>query len=333
MKQIIKAIWKSNEVPTNEYFLWLKYEEGGFILYVKGQRGWEPITSKGQISDTYTKEEIDDILNNYYTKEETDDAIANGTCASADKLTTARRIFNVPFDGTQNINGSDEAPIYLHGNILSNNIYPTYHTRSLGGSGKASNIWTDKIDGVETPARLSPWGAIYSYKICHGIENNVWQVSKALCSAGNSTLGTEPIGVIDIRIPTLQYAHYKVTVNSVYGSPIIYDTIEFTASALSSGEIRVLYKENGPSNLNIQLAETTNSSNKKERHLLIGDTDTQYHSLMVTVDMNLVPGSQVGPTASIDRPASIYIDDVYAYIQMSVVQSLTGYTMLSFLNS
>lgn len=83
----------------------------------------------------------------------------------------------------------------------------------------------------------------------------------------------------------------------------------------------------------ILLAETTNSSNKKERHLLIGDTDTQYHSLMVTVDMNLVPGSQVGPTASIDRPASIYIDDVYAYIQMSVVQSLTDYTMLSFLNS
>lgn len=73
MKQIIKAIWKSNEVPTNEYFLWLKYEDGGFILYVRGQKGWEPITSKGQISDTYTKEEIDNILDNYYTKEQNDE--------------------------------------------------------------------------------------------------------------------------------------------------------------------------------------------------------------------------------------------------------------------
>ena len=73
MKQIIKAIWKSNEVPTNEYFLWLKHEDKGFVLYVRGQRGWEPITSEGQISDVYTKEEIDAILEDYYKKTESDE--------------------------------------------------------------------------------------------------------------------------------------------------------------------------------------------------------------------------------------------------------------------
>lgn len=73
MKQIIKAIWKSNEVPTNEYFLWLKHEDNGFMLYVRGQRGWEPITSEGQISDVYTKEEIDAILEDYYKKTESDE--------------------------------------------------------------------------------------------------------------------------------------------------------------------------------------------------------------------------------------------------------------------
>lgn len=73
MKQIIKAIWKSNEVPTNEYFLWLKHEAKGFVLYVRGQQGWEPITSEGQISDVYTKEEIDAILEDYYKKTESDE--------------------------------------------------------------------------------------------------------------------------------------------------------------------------------------------------------------------------------------------------------------------
>lgn len=73
MRQIIKAIWKSNEVPTNEYFLWLKHEDKGFMLYVRGQQGWEPITSEGQISDVYTKEEIDTILGDYYKKTESDE--------------------------------------------------------------------------------------------------------------------------------------------------------------------------------------------------------------------------------------------------------------------
>jgi hypothetical protein len=71
--KIIKAIWKSNEVPTNEYFLWLKHEAKGFVLYVRGQQGWEPITSEGQISDVYTKEEIDAILEDYYKKTESDE--------------------------------------------------------------------------------------------------------------------------------------------------------------------------------------------------------------------------------------------------------------------
>lgn len=71
--KIIKAIWKSNEVPTNEYFLWLKHEAKGFVLYVRGQQGWEPITSEGQISDVYTKEEIDTILEDYYKKTESDE--------------------------------------------------------------------------------------------------------------------------------------------------------------------------------------------------------------------------------------------------------------------
>lgn len=41
MKQIIKAIWKSNEIPYNGNFLWLKHEEGEFRLYTMGQNGWE----------------------------------------------------------------------------------------------------------------------------------------------------------------------------------------------------------------------------------------------------------------------------------------------------
>lgn len=46
MKQIIKAIWKSNEVPTQTNVLWIKREDGHFIMYVYGQEGWEPLYSK-----------------------------------------------------------------------------------------------------------------------------------------------------------------------------------------------------------------------------------------------------------------------------------------------
>lgn len=41
MKQIIKAIWKSNEAPKDLQYLWLKYEDGEFRMYTMGQKGWE----------------------------------------------------------------------------------------------------------------------------------------------------------------------------------------------------------------------------------------------------------------------------------------------------
>lgn len=41
--KILKSIWKSKEAPRDENFLWLKFEEGAFNLYTKGQTGWEII--------------------------------------------------------------------------------------------------------------------------------------------------------------------------------------------------------------------------------------------------------------------------------------------------
>ena len=62
----------------------------------------------------------------------------NVNVESANKLSTSRNIFNIPFDGTQDVQGdntSGKIPLIRAG-LFTDQIYPLFYTRELGGCGR-----------------------------------------------------------------------------------------------------------------------------------------------------------------------------------------------------
>lgn len=250
----------------------------------------------------------------------------NANVASADKLSTSRNIFNIPFDGTQDVQGDNtggKIPLIRAG-LFTDQIYPLFYTRELGGAGRPvpTTVKSHFPEGV-TCNNYTHWGAFYSRKICNNLDNNLWSFKKGYCGVGGSVEDGPLLGTIDIRIPNSVYAKYTIGITNVYESQENVSTITVETFMNSNSELKKwVYTQNAITNYDVRIAKIGDV-----HHILIGNLTTQYSYYTITITTEIAPGSISGSALSASGADRIekYIDSVFDYITLNIIQNESVY--------
>lgn len=247
--------------------------------------------------------------------------------ASVGSLSTPRNIFNIPFDGTQDVQGdntSGKIPLIRSG-LFTDQIYPLYQTRELGGCGRPvpASIKSHFPSGVVCN-NYPYWGALYSRKLCNNIDSNLWSFKKGYCGVGSNAGGTQLTGVIDIRIPNTEYAKYTIGITNVAESlenvsTIVVETFMDSNSVLQ----KWVYTQEAITDYAVRIAKIGDV-----HHILIGSLTTKYSYYTITINTEITPRSLYGSALSATGSDKIekYVDSVFDYITMNIIQSESAYT-------